>query len=366
MYREYSWERQFLTDPVTGVKIIKLTSFPTINIKLYLHVNAFTADSKTLVFQSYHAQKRTSGIDLYKVNTDGTELVQLTQDREAASPVVSPDGKWVYYLCHGCLKRVSVKDGLEEEISCLDGIRPSDALSANTAGTTVNGSMSPDGSLYIADCTLDDGKRAILRFSTDGKDAGIVLKNSEITHTQIDPINGDTIAFQYGPDEKNRNIWLVRTDGTELRPLELPYGNGHWMWQGRTGRIITNMEKHCQGICSASAFENDGTVKVVAEGEHFWHAASDPTGEWIVSDTNWPDHGIFLIHAPTGNYRKLCEPRSSCGHPQWSHPHPSFSPDGKWVVYNSDVSGTAQMYLAEVPDRLKEELRKAEKKEGIS
>jgi oligogalacturonide lyase len=34
--------------------------------------------------------------------------------------------------------------------------------------------------------------------------------------------------------------------------------------------------------------------------------------------------------------------------PQWTHPHPSFSPDGKYVVYTSDVSGHSQVYVVAV------------------
>ena len=32
--------------------------------------------------------------------------------------------------------------------------------------------------------------------------------------------------------------------------------------------------------------------------------------------------------------------------PQWTHPHPSFTPNGQAVVYTADVSGHAQVYLA--------------------
>ena len=35
--------------------------------------------------------------------------------------------------------------------------------------------------------------------------------------------------------------------------------------------------------------------------------------------------------------------------PQWTHPHPSFSPDEIAVVYTSDVSGHSQIYVAMIP-----------------
>jgi oligogalacturonide lyase len=35
--------------------------------------------------------------------------------------------------------------------------------------------------------------------------------------------------------------------------------------------------------------------------------------------------------------------------PQWSHPHPSWSSDENKVAFASDRTGTAQVYLVEVP-----------------
>jgi hypothetical protein len=63
------------------------------------------------------------------------------------------------------------------------------------------------------------------------------------------------------------------------------------------------------------------------------------------------------VHVPTGRYRPLCYPRSSQGHPQWTHPHPQFSPDGSMVLFNSDRTGICQIYLAFLPDDLRERVR---------
>ena len=34
--------------------------------------------------------------------------------------------------------------------------------------------------------------------------------------------------------------------------------------------------------------------------------------------------------------------------PQWSHPHPAFSPSERYVSYTSDSGGFPQVYLAEL------------------
>ena len=100
-----------------------------------------------------------------------------------------------------------------------------------------------------------------------------------------------------------------------------------------------------------------------------WHPSPSPDGSRIVCDTTCPDIGLQLIHPETGEHETLCYPRSSNGGtqwaetvpadddkvqadtygPQWSHPHPSFSPDGKRVIYTSDQTGSSQIYVVEVP-----------------
>ncbi|WP_240417875.1 oligogalacturonate lyase family protein [Paenibacillus periandrae] len=353
--RVYSSERRFFKDAVTGTEIVQLTSFPCINIKLYFHVNAFTPDSQTLVFQVFSEATRDSKVDIFKVNIDGKGLTQLTDAAEAGSPVVSPDGHWLYYMCHGELRRVSMTDYREERIGYIDGIQPSTGLSSNTAGSTINASMSSDGRVYFTDATLTNGRRAILRYTTDGKEAAIIYESDSITHTQCEPSEAKVVAFQHGPDARHRNIWLINEDGTNVRPLDLPYGNGHWMWLGSSQKILTNLEKQFNGI--AVMGEHDDKPEIIVTGEHFWHAASSRDGKWMVSDTSWPDNGIQLIHVDNKKYATLCYSQSSSSHTQWSHPHPSFSPDGNYVVYNSDITGTAQMYLVKIPEHLRAELQ---------
>ena len=86
----------------------------------------------------------------------------------------------------------------------------------------------------------------------------------------------------------------------------------------------------------------------------------------MVADTNFPDIGIQTFDARDGigEPKTLCYPgASSIGEhwngpfpyangpiqvyaPQHTHPHPSFSPDGRYVVFTSDRSGFAQIYEA--------------------
>lgn len=88
----------------------------------------------------------------------------------------------------------------------------------------------------------------------------------------------------------------------------------------------------------------------------------------MVADTNFPDTGIRIFDPRDGKGepRTLCHPEaSSIGEhwdgpfpyangpipvyaPQHTHPHPSFSPDGRRVVYTSDRSGFSEVYEVEI------------------
>ncbi|RKN83919.1 oligogalacturonate lyase family protein [Paenibacillus ginsengarvi] len=339
----YSPERKFLTDSETGVSITKLTAFPTVNMKLYFHVNAFTPDSKTLVFHSYKASHRDSQIDIFRVDTDGMNLIQVTDRPGIGGDILSYCGKWLYFIAEGAFRRVSLATFEEEVIAPMDEVA--------SAGL---GSLTFDDRYYVAEVELRGGGKGIVRISTDGREADIVYRQSDsISHTQVEPSAGGTIAFQRKADGLQRNIWLLNADGSNLRPLELPHGNGHWMWLGSTKRIMSNLSSEHRGI----AITAEGEEKTeLYTGEHFWHGSCSMDGKWIVSDTNWPDHGIQLMNVATKKYKMLCRSDSSSGHPQWSHPHPSFSPDGRWVAFNSDRTGMPNVYLAAVPEEMLAEL----------
>lgn len=342
--REYPSERKMFVDPETGANITKLTSFPLTHNKLYFHINQFTPDSKTLVFGCQRESVRAATQDIYKVNVDGMGLVQLTDDPELSGPILSFDGKYLYYMSGGTLKRVDINSYEEREIDHIDGLK--------TAGCT---SLTFDGKYFCGEGDTDDGRRMLYLFATDGSEKRVISHSDMITHTQIEPSEGKLIAFQHGPDEQHRNIWLINADGSNLRPLELPYGNGHWMWVGGTKRIMSNLESNYWGISTFA--EGDAAVeKIVSDGLTCWHSSCSMGGEWMVTDTNWPDNGIHVINAVSKKHAKLCNSNSSNCHPQWTHPHPSFSPDSRYVVFNSDETGISHIYLAEVSDRLKASL----------
>ena len=78
------------------------------------------------------------------------------------------------------------------------------------------------------------------------------------------------------------------------------------------------------------------------------HGALSNDQRYFVSDVqNAHDSPLLLIDMQTGRHEILCWPDASNdgGHGACAHVHPSFSPTGRYVVFTSDRTGVAQVYV---------------------
>jgi oligogalacturonide lyase len=205
----------------------------------------------------------------------------------------------------------------------------------------------------------------VIAVNTDGSGHRVVREPPRaVGHVQVCPVDPDLILYS---SDVNQRMWLVRVDGSGERPLYL-HDKREWIthesFLGQSDEVIF---AHWPFALKAIRV-GEREVRVVADF-NAWHASSSPDGSWIVCDTTCPDIGLQLIDPATGEHRPLCYPQSSNGGtqwaetvpadddqveadtygPQWSHPHPSFSPDGRQVVYTSDRTGISQVYVVDVP-----------------
>ena len=347
-------------DQETGAQIIQLTSFPVVNTHPYFHATSFTPDSRAFIFYSHAEHQRGSPVNLFKVNVDGSGLVQLTDagiGRATAGgyggAVLSNNGQYAYCCRQGRLTRVRLDTCEEEAVGEIAGVIGSGL-----------GSLSATDDRYICDGVLADGDHAILSYATDGSEAEVLHRSaSPMIHVQFDLVDSEDIIYWtvdgYRRERRPYNISHIKADGTSPRIVYRDEFHGvpsagHFMWLGRSKRVMSNLMPEHWAIISIGL--DGGEPDVIADGEHFWHSASSFDGKWIVSDTLGPDTGIKLVSVATGRFATLCQSRSGNGKPDWTHPHPAFSPDGKMVVFNSDRTGVPQVYLVHIPETLFAEL----------
>jgi len=88
------------------------------------------------------------GRDVWVANLDGTELVQLTSDgAEKHNLQWLPDGSGVIFILGRCVNEVTVPEGRQETIVCINFIETLDAFQVSPDGTMV--AISMDKQLFI-------------------------------------------------------------------------------------------------------------------------------------------------------------------------------------------------------------------------
>ena len=184
-----------------------------------------------------------------------------------------------------------------------------------------------------------------------------VLERDTIGHPQFHPDDPSWIRYA-GP--YHDRIWAMRRDGSENRLVyERDVEKREWIvhetWRPGSMEILTtNWPAGMFGIDVLS-----GETRPVCSF-NAWHPMIDRTGTRMVADTNFPDRGLQLFDPldGLGEPSPLCLTESSnegkhwntdhCPYddgpvqvyaPQHTHPHPNFSPDGKFVVFTSDKTG---------------------------
>jgi len=175
---------------------------------------------------------------------------------------------------------------------------------------------------------------------------------------------------------------VVRDDGTNWRVVPLGNGvdvvsGGHITWRGMEYSLVASMYHHPPGRWRAPLFEaqpipirelRDRWLGQTMPGAHVvdltrklaradsCHFGFDLSGRHFVSDTDGYNVGEYSFvyvgtyfdppdEEPYVKTAYLLLPRTSWkGQP--AHPHPYLSPDGKYVVFQSDFTGRPQVHVA--------------------
>jgi oligogalacturonide lyase len=360
-------EWQQWVDPHTGAQIVMLTSVPCINHAPYFlnqawafphgrDVGAGANTERCLIITSYRDGGRPN---LFACDERSGELLQLTDtgDVNPWSACVSRDGRQVFYGAGRELRVVEVATAKGSTVARSPG-----------QGHVDTCSLSPDGSelvtaAFSGESVVHGRRNALVAIRTDGSGSQTLYETTQlIGHAQFSP-NGAHILFS----SDLPRLWLIDRDGTNAHPLR-DQTRQEWLTHESfltDDEIIFTHWPH-----ALKAIRLDGSQERTIAAFNCWHPAARPDGRLIVCDTTLPDLGLVLVDPLTGARRVLCWPRASCQGtqwalpepiwdgptpeaaygPQWTHPHPSFSPDGRSVTYTSDASGFPQVHLAAVSE----------------
>ncbi len=364
-------ERIQRIDPNTGIKVIQITSYPTPSLPLSYAWPYVTPDNARLILMCQREARHGAPWDLFRCDTDGLNLFQLTErDQEKYPPLfdkptgnkptatLSLDGMTLYVVWHGdpILYTVDVETGDLEEFCSLEKVCPAGVIYQYLClAASSNRLFIVFRKPSISAARIDLGTGEVTELELDGllwacvptMPRLIIVRKSDIPQEKLP----DYVSFVQSSG--TRTLWSVDEDGEDPRFICVdPFA--HATMLGGTDRI--------QGCgkppdrCIWIAEEGKEPEKIV-QGPYFWHSGASWDGEWILSDTNWPDDGLQLVHVPSRHFRTLCQARASQDHVRAGHPHPALSHDGRIGVFTSDRSGMAQVYVAHIIEDFRESVK---------
>jgi oligogalacturonide lyase len=355
----YPSESQTAVDERTGTVIRQVTSAAAIDHHPFFLIPAYDDAMRRLIFVSH----RTGSPQIYAEERAAGELVQLTDRDDLSEWSVYPshDGQYVYFTAGTGGWRVDTATYKEEQLADLGAVAMREKGMVGAAmGTTALSHC--DRWWAVKFKVGDEGCLAIIDTVTGRWE--IVLRRDTVSHMQFCP-DDPNLLFYAGP--LTDRVWAISRDGTDNRRLH----------QRKPGEWITH-ESWIPGTRELAFVDWPRGIRCVqvdtgkerrVTSFNAWHAICNRAGTLMVADTNYPDIGvqIFDPRDGVGEPVTLCYPEaSSIGEhwegpfpyangpikvyaPQHTHPHPSFSPDGKYVAFTSDRSGYAQVYEAELP-----------------
>ncbi|HDL07860.1 MAG TPA: hypothetical protein ENG35_03870 [Desulfobacteraceae bacterium] len=205
-------------------------------------------------------------------------------------------------------------------------------------------------------------KYHVVLVSTD--DPGAVYYIKELSYGGITLLSPDNKHILCHKSEQE--IWCCDIDGKNYHHL-YGHGTGKWLthpnWLSNNEIIVADWPNGLIGISL------NGDVREISKFNS-WHPTVSSDGSLIACDTMMPDTGIYAINPVDGEKRLLFHPESAVQKQwakssppkrspfipffikdqfgsQWQHPHPSFSPDGKKIIFNSTRGGKySQVFIA--------------------
>jgi oligogalacturonide lyase len=268
-------------------------------------------------------------------------------------------------------------------------LQPNDPASKAQFGEAQYAALGPDGKpLSFAKAK---GVRMMERFETpvpaelftiDLKTGArkVIYKTDEwIGHAQFSPTDPNLIRFcKEGPWQRVTRVWLINADGSNLRSVhertqnmeiwghEFFSDDGKWLWfdlqtpRGQvfwvagvelaTGRRVwKRLEQNAWGVHFNVA--PDG-VTFASDGGDEDMVAHAPDGKWInllqaepIRDADPGAVDPKLVTVEKFNATRLVD---MSAHTYTLEPNLRFTPDGKWIVFSSNMHGDSHVYAVEV------------------
>lgn len=378
--RQLSFETR--QDPDTGARVTRLTPADVTCHRNYFYQKCFTNDGERLIFGAEFGPG--SDWNYHLLDLRSQVATQLTDQagENTFGGFLSPDDRHLYFVrAERQLIRLALNDLSEEVVYTVpQGWVGYGTWVSNSACTQMVGiEIHADDWFPLSDWQkfhqMFHAKprcRLIRIDLATGAREIILEKQGWLGHPQYRPFDDNTVAYCHeGPhDLVDARMWFINEDGTNMRcgkqHLE---GEActHEFWvpdgsamiyvsylKGQSDRWICSLDPvtleskrlTLMPPCSHLMSNFDGTL-LIGDGCDSPADVADTSSHQIKTDPY-----LHLFDLKAGAERKVARHDSSWrvykGNRQVTHPHPSFTPDQRQVLYSSDCDGEPALFLADL------------------
>lgn len=377
---------QTRTDPDTGAKVTRLTPRDVTCHRNYFYQKCFTNDGRKLIFAGEFGPAPSPNWNYHLLDLESQTAVQLSDGlrENTFGGFMSPDDRHLYFVRGDRnLIRLELATLAEDVVyTVAEGWVGYGTWVSNSACTKIVGiEIHADDWFPLSDwrkfAEMFHTQPRCRLFSVDlvtGKQTTILEQRGWLGHPQYRPFDDNTVAYCHeGPhDLIDARMWFIDEDGRNRRcGKEHLDGESctHEFWvpdgsamiyvsylKGEVNRWICSLDPVTlkdrrlmqMQPCSHLMSNHDGTL-IVGDGCGTPADVADASGHTLATN----DPFLHLFDVAKGTSRRIAHHDSSWGvykaSRQVTHPHPSFSPDQKAVLFSADGDGEPGLYLAEVP-----------------
>ena len=373
-YKTFPSEIRCFQDRVSGVNIRQLTGYLGHSNHAYFTNNGWYDTNKRLLFPA----DRDNVTNLFSIEIESGEISQLTNFQPGErEPVhftndVNAKRNEVYYTRMRTIYALNLDSGETRPLYKIpDGFHASIGMSG-ADGDYVYGTLTEDlsdrvytnmsaGYIGMRETFYAKPDCRIVRINLDTNEVETLRQeNCWIGHVNPSPVRADLLTFCHeGPWELvDHRIWMMDLktgESIRLREREMDGEKiGHEYWHA-DGEHVGYQVHQPNGKGGFNSFF--GVIKYDGTGRQEAPCVPFPSPDHIHSND------FSLIASDSGKCIKLYrnngngfdEARVLAMHDGSffygsHHPHPRFTADGKYILYNSNASGYCNLYLAEIPE----------------
>lgn len=356
----------------TGKRVVRLSDDDG-SSSFYFHQNGYTAKGDKMVFSTR------DGLSVIEFKT--RKITSIVKGR-ASSVIVGRNSRKVFYIQNDTVMETDLDSGANRTIVKDARLRTGSGLAVNADETLLGGSMTTGD--VPPEARSDQGRgdaypgkgewmerRLAARvpmslYTVNIKSGEVKLFHAAtdwLNHVQFSPTDPTLMMFCHeGPWHKVDRIWTIRTDGSGLKKIHTRTMDmeiaGHEFFSPDGKFIIYDLQTPKSQVFWLAKYEIKSeklTKYSLARREWSVHYNMSPDGKLFSGDGGGPnsvakgDNGQWIYLFRPKNGRLVAERLVDLAkHDYTLEPNATFTPDGKWLVFRSNILGPTHVFAVEI------------------